>query len=459
MGEGVIAERTEADLVRVLSRAAEQAPDPVGDLVADIAARRRRRTRRRIQTVLAAAAVVTVVCGMAGVVGVLSSRGGDDVAAAPSVPADGWSVAVTASPTGTARPEEQAEERSTVGTVEAIEDVWPEALVKMPAVAGDGWRYRPITALSGTEVLVAAESSFEKAGRLEVYDTATRKATVLAKMPTPAGVRGYFPQSVEVGPRHIAWYGETPNDDTRWADLWVVARSGGTARQVAELTDSAAEVERIGVTADHVFWSVRSGGLYRVPIGGGAVERVPGTDGLHLLSWPWAGDVGEQVGDFERNQTRLVNVETGEEHRVQPIKGLTGVRCASTWCVGTFKDAEGRSNTALQRSDGSEFRWVAEDESAPFTSLIMGRFLPFDVATSPHRDAATGEETETAVPRFSSRVYDVHTGVLAGYARNTDWSGQGTSSSRSPILYWGAQKGAKPKEYWLINLAAVPPAE
>ncbi|MBB6346396.1 hypothetical protein ACWGH8_13665 [Nonomuraea muscovyensis] len=40
-----------------------------------------------------------------------------------------------------------------------------------------------------------------------------------------------------------------------------------------------------------------------------------------------------------------------------------------------------------------------------------------------------------------------------------DWNGIGVSSEPSTILYWGSTKDQRPREYRMLNLAAVPPAQ
>ncbi|TDC99787.1 hypothetical protein [Nonomuraea diastatica] len=70
-----------------------------------------------------------------------------------------------------------------------------------------------MTGLSATEVLLVAHSSPQKAGRVEVYDSARGMARVLADVPSPRP--GYALQKVAVGDKHIVWFGATPNSTTR----------------------------------------------------------------------------------------------------------------------------------------------------------------------------------------------------------------------------------------------------
>ncbi|MFF0312622.1 hypothetical protein ACFYSC_34780 [Streptosporangium sp. NPDC004379] len=427
-------DRDEQDLVRALRGAADDAPGPAGDVLTAIADRRRRRTRRRAQSVLAVAGVVAVIGGGTAVArGAFPSGGGESariagVAAGPSEPA-ATSSAEADDPSRAAGGEPEAD-------VRPVTEVWPEAVSTIPAKAADGWKYRPITGLSATELLLSAESSFEKAGRLEVYDTAAHRSTVLAEMPAPPGVKGYFAQDVEAGADSIVWWGETPNNSDEWADFWVVPRGGGTARQVGEVTGAQAHVERIGVTADSVVWSVNAGGLYRMPLTGGSPEPIPGTDGLHLLSWPWAFDVanGEEGEDWDRNQTKLVNLETGQATEVNVPDAARGLRCGPAWCFG----ARGEE-TIVQRTDGSGRKALPGLLGRmEYTPLADGRFGFFSLSPVTGLDTE-GEEIEDFHLPLAA-VYDPVTGRAAGVGkRNSSGGGglgTGISSSPTSIIYW-----------------------
>ncbi|WP_113698562.1 hypothetical protein [Nonomuraea lactucae] len=428
--------RSEEDLIRTLRTAADQVRSD--GLAGAVAARRRaRRIRQRVQVMLAAAAVVAVA---GGTTAVLSSGGGQ---AGPAV-------------TVTSGEPSRLE-------VQPAAEVWPKAVFKMPAKAADGWKYRPITGMSPTEVLLIAESSFEKAGRLEVYDSAAKSARVLGDVPAPTNVRGYYAQNFEVGEKHIAWYGETPNNGDKWADFWIMPREGGEAKQLGEVTGSMAEVERIGVTDDSVVWSVRSGGVYRVPLTGGTPQRIAGSDGLHLLSWPWAGDRTRR-GDVT-NQHRLVNLETGESKDVQVPDGAKGMSCLPDWCFAMTKEG-----VIAQRVDGfvrktlpSELTLMGSDDDRLGTRFAL---------LSGHDSTPVSESTARSI------VFDAATGLKAGVGKvwpnGASALGRGVSSSPTTIIYWdedrehydvcGSEGESKTcqskergggKEFTVLNLAAV----
>jgi hypothetical protein len=121
-----------------------------------------------------------------------------------------------------------------------------------------------------------------------VYDLKTGTSRVVTEMPKSR--KGYFEQAAVTGDSYIAWFGAVP-DSPGWADFWVAPLGGGEPRKVGEVRGDLADVNRIGVTKDYLMWSPAAGGVYRMPIGGGAPEQIPGTDGLWLREWPWAADV------------------------------------------------------------------------------------------------------------------------------------------------------------------------
>ncbi|MBB4917396.1 hypothetical protein [Streptosporangium saharense] len=412
-------DRTEADLVRMLADAAERAPVPDGDLAGAVRVRRR---AHRTRMALACAAVVAIAVG-----GTVAVRDALPTASEP------------VSPAAQGPSEEPAE-----FAVRPASEVWPEAVTTIPKKAADGLTYRPVAALGPTTLLLIAESSFEKAARLDTYDTTTGRGTPLVQVPSPEGKRRYYAQAVEVGDDTVAWWGNVQGKST-WADFWVAPRSGGTARQVGEVTGALADVERIGVTRDSLMWSVRGGGVYRIPLEGGTPQPVPGGEGLSLVSWPWASDASE---DRSRNQTKLVNLATGQTIPVNLPEGADGVRCSLVWCAGTLGEG-----SVVQRVDGGDRRTLPGTSSWEMTSLSGAR---------------TGFVGMTQGDRYAAVIYDPETGLaggIGGLAKDRgSWFGVGVSSSPPSLVYTDPPSGeackGKPakcqKEYLVINLLALP---
>ncbi|MFC7646234.1 hypothetical protein ACFQX6_40835 [Streptosporangium lutulentum] len=163
---------------------------------------------------------------------------------------------------------------------------------------------------------------------------------------------------------------------------------------------------------------------------GGAPERVEGTDGLHLLSWPLAVDFGEKEGgDVFKNQSKVVDLETGRVTEVKAPEGVTSLRCGPIWCFGDGSD-EG-DGTLVQKLDGSDGKILPGLFPAPYMKDIGGRFGMLSV----------GGERGTGGYFPSRVVYDPDSGFVAGIGTGNGGSlGRGISSSPTSILYWDEGK-------------------
>jgi hypothetical protein len=320
-----------------------------------------------------------------------------------------------------------------VPTVRAA-DIWPDALFTMPAKTADGMRYRPIAALSATEVLLSAESSFERAGRFEIYDSSSGKTRVVTEVPKNPDLRGYITQTATVDGRNMVWFSfGRQADGTPVRDIWTAPLAGGQARLVTTRTGPDASIDAIAVNGDRVVWSLVQGGVWEVPLAGGTPSRFPDSDGLHLIRWPWAGDAGIGPGDRKRVQTKVVDLTNGYVSEVVTQEGVTDLWCAPFWCFG-----RGTNGGFVQRIDGTD---RLESQKISYN----GGLRPYPI-----------------LDRFlwmGSGVYDMQTGRLGTVDNPNSWYAAGTSSEPSTILYWGASKGDKPDKLRVLNLAAVPPAQ
>ncbi|MFC4533590.1 hypothetical protein [Sphaerisporangium dianthi] len=346
--------RTEEELAGALRAIAERTPQV--DLLAGVATKRRRRRHRRARAVLASACAAAL----------------------------GWGALIMwPSPP-----------RTTVETTppdKTIEQVWPQAVFTMPG------RYRPLAAISATQVLVR-----EEPGTIEVYDVTTRRARVVARL-------SQAPAQVAVDDERVAWLAE--------GYLWTAPlRGDGEAGRVGPVENEAAD--RIALADDHVAWSAPLDGVWwRSVSEGNRPARVARSKGLQLTAWPWATD---EPLDVRTNPTKIVNLENGRTTTITPARGVEGLRCGPTWCLGTRGD-----DSVVQRIDGSRLRVPKGLHAYPLHYPYEDRFIIGATA-----------------------VYDAHTDRLVPFqAPNGEWStGQG-------LIFWsqnGAVRG--------VNLAAVPPA-
>ncbi|MFG1696053.1 hypothetical protein [Nonomuraea sp. NPDC049309] len=272
-----------------------------------------------------------------------------------------------------------------------IERVWPAAVVTVPAA------YRPLAAIDATRLLAR-----ESRGTIGVYDVTTGRFTTVA---TPSGTM----TAPAVDGEHAAWLSDG------W--VWVAPlRGAGQARRMARVEGRG--VDRLELAGGQVVWSSPIDGVWRMPLGGGAAKsggaakKVPGSAGLQLAGWPWATD--EPLA-LDRNVTRLVNLETGKKVTIRAARGVEGLRCGPTWCVGRRGQ-----DTVVQRTDGRDVRVVK------------------------------GLHGESYRDRFFSGhdgVYDAHADRQVSFAPLSEWSGG------DGVIYWEQGDGLR-----VVNLAAVPPA-
>ncbi|MDP4500413.1 TolB family protein [Nonomuraea turcica] len=408
--------RTEDELAGALRAAATRAPE-AGDLLKAVAMRKRRRQRRRTQAMAIACAAAVIGVGLA-TRSLFSGWAADPVIAPPS------NVLPTPTRTVTVSPEALRPAPNAM----AADKVWPKAVFTMPAKNADGWRYRPITSLSATKVLLSAESSFERAGKIEVYDSATRKSRVVTEVPRTPGLKDYIPQTMTTDGKTIAWFSFGRKNGMRLREIWTVPLTGGKPRLVTTLTGERAEIDAIAIDGDRIVWS-EPGGVWEIPIAGGVPEQIPGGAGLHLLTWPWAGDVAAGPGTGDRNQTKMVDLSSGTALQIAVRPGTKGLRCGPSWCFG--RNPKGGF---VHRVDGTETRAVKGSDFGHRMSLtpILDRFVP-----------------------LSSSVYDIATGKMATVGMGSSWMGIGTSSEPSTIIYWEGRPGT----FRVLNLAAVPPGQ
>ncbi|WP_188189356.1 hypothetical protein [Nonomuraea sp. SYSU D8015] len=220
-------------------------------------------------------------------------------------------------------------------------------------------------------------------------------------------------------------------------DLWSTPRSGGTATQVARLKMKSAFMERIAVLQDRIVWPVRNGGLHSIPITGGTPRALPGTEGLHLQSWPWASDIGHHGFHDKVNQTVLMNLETGERISLQAPPEATEMRCSPSWCVARVD----RRYVTWRRGGG---------EPQP----VDGSFFPhMGIRADRFADGST-------------TLYDLATGQKAGIGWTTPQGSTGFRDFGGLVISWEAPRcgapGAIPcrsgeePELAVLNLAAVP---
>ncbi|MEV0418229.1 TolB family protein [Streptosporangium canum] len=299
----------EDKLSRVLSGAADRAPQASAGLTAAVKARHHRR-RARAAAVLAAAAVVVVAGGAGTAVSALRAT------AAPQ-PATGA--------TGEATP-------SAGELPPPIEKVWPQAVHKIPAKLPDGRAYYPQLLLDDRTLLVMTGVPDGNRQFLWSYDLVTGEPMKIAEIPPTKG-SAIFADDVAAGGGDIVWWASYKEaGGPRVARIWTVPAAGGRPRPVTDVplgnVMKEGHINGLTVAGSDVVFAYEKGGVYRVPLSGGRPQPVKGAERHHVLQWPWVG-----VHHGKAIFSELLNAETGER-RDAVLKAGEEVRCGVERCAG-----------------------------------------------------------------------------------------------------------------------------
>lgn len=392
----------EDDLRKTLAFASRRAPRAPGGLSGQVV-RLSRGRRMRVQALVAAVAVVVV----AGGVGVVVRAAGD---AAPA--------AVTPTET-TGAPNEGVEDPwgrrpQTADIPDLVDKVWPEAVWRIPARLPGGQKYQPRHFIDDRTLLLETWESFEKANAIYVYDLVTGRTRKIADIRTPKGV---YASGYVSGAGRIVYQTVHVIAGESVTRFWSLPITGGKPTVIETDQEVKSRGTEFAVVGDRLAFSVSDGGVFTVPLGGGAVAPVQEAGRHHLLSWPWVGTPGDYTPGNEPSFEELLNVETGETSRAVIHPGETGVRCGVTTCVGRRSDG-----TAFSRlRDGSRERDLDPDSSR---GLAADRFLTVRLPMPPGgqtlHDLVTGKSADlglrpNAKGRSTSIQPDIGDGRLVAY--------------------------------------------
>jgi hypothetical protein len=413
----------ETELTRTLAAAAEMGPAPAPDFFDEVRGRQRQRRQRRMTALGAAAVAVTVAIGFGAV----------RLLAGPVSPPE--SPASTLPP-----PTPPADRVPRVVGVRPAQEVWPEAVRTLPGRLPDGRRYTLAAILGDGRYLVApikTQGRADAAGELVQWEPATRSVTLLGRAAPSGRYTGMAVQGrVAVGDGHVAWVavGVEKENTLSWGagyqEIWV-APLGGTGHRVATV-DGLAIGQKLQIVAGHVVWSqlddaAGSGsGLYRVPLAGGASQRIPDSNGYVLTATaPWAEEGNENFSGAHQ-----WNLADGTKRQV--LAGdYSMFRCSPAWCVGrTHEDW----HMFARRVDGSDA--VTTDFTGDFyftanEHVVMGHA------------PATGQASE--VKRL---LWDVSNGQTGTYP-DQDYDPGKTNALGMP--YWVTPRG----ELAVIDTSAI----
>ncbi|MFK4035494.1 hypothetical protein ACI2LC_06810 [Nonomuraea wenchangensis] len=231
-------------------------------------------------------------------------------------------------PVVTAKPTPRLQEPRIVEKIASpVERVMPSAIAEVPREAPNGKAFTPELFLDARTMLgYVSKKGYDPAPEWWSYHLESQTFEHLATIDSPVA-----PVNVSaVGGGVIAWFKHVGRD----IHVMTIPVTGGGPRTVVTFP-AERELDKVNgdtvygidlVVGDgKIFWSsTKSGGVHQVPVSGGEPSFVPGTEGLRLFRWPWAGrsdDRRQGVGD-------LLNLSTGER-----LDDPAQEQCDVTWCI------------------------------------------------------------------------------------------------------------------------------
>jgi hypothetical protein len=439
--------RLEAELRKTFATAATRAPSPAPDLLDQVSTGLRgRRRRRRTQTTLAVIATVAVATG-------------STLVAQGLFPDEGTRPGGVAAGPGTTDVREFR--KVDLKNAKPIENVWPEAVHKIPDRLPNGREFRPEAFVGGDGLLVSTESGTEKADRLSVYNLTTKTVTPGPEVVTPDKVKRSpdrtYASDFTVGDGRVAWWMGYSRNGKGFIEIWSAPLDDrGTAKPIVQMEaptqDDGGGVDNLAIVGGKVIWSIGGGGVYEAPVDGGRETRVPDTEGYHLMMWPWIGTPGTPgtlpSDDKDAHAFETVrDLRSGERRKARLPAGFTWT-CGVTWCRGFQRDRDADlGGIPVQRRDGTDGRLVQGEMMSPH-GAGYDRFL---LVSPPVNSSPLAGRS-----RIGQVLYDLETGTSADIGAGTsnpDGSFQ-VSAIQDPyaaLLSVPTVKG----EYFLINLAAI----
>ncbi|GAA0245444.1 hypothetical protein [Cryptosporangium japonicum] len=343
-------------LIDTLNRAAAGAPPPPADLYRSVTAGY---TRRRRAGVVAAATVLALLVGLAGLVTVTR------------------------------------EEPAPVARV--VEELSADAVRTLPRTI-EGRRYLVDAVLSDGRVVV--QTPVHTIGRAEIrlFDADGRG--------TPRLVVGYestfaepvYLQVVRANDEWLTWYVNRPRGTV---EIWTLRWDENRPRRVAEVRDALGEFS-LTLVDDRVVYGPTKEGVLSVPARGGTSTVLPGTAGHYTVLWPWlVTNPGSDPPNYTRDRPTLRNVETGET--LTAVFTPTGWRdaCGPVWCVGQGWDGAHLTAVRVDGSDPTVLTGLRTDVVA--LTPVRNRYLPL-IRTEPAPD---GSQQLAVADLGSGRVVDV----------------------------------------------------
>jgi hypothetical protein len=259
------------------------------------------------------------------------------------------------------------------------EEVWPDAVVRLPLRLPDGRAFTPKARLDDDRYLGIPNrgNAFEPPVVFDV-DAGEVDELITAR---PSEDMVFGPPVVSVSQRVIVVAltsrPATGDADESAAEVWVAPRSGGRATRRAEF-ETGTEVSPFAV-GDAVYATVtskreRTTTVYRLPAGGSPeqvarAERVPHSP---YGRWFMTGPSTDSPDASPSAPATFEDVVTGESRTTTVFDGLTDIVCSPETCVG--HDDAGLVAYRFDGTNPTRIKGVVAREHPPFITET-GRFI------------------------------------------------------------------------------------
>ncbi|TKK80687.1 hypothetical protein FDA94_35780 [Herbidospora galbida] len=227
----------------------------------------------------------------------------------------------------------------------AIEKVFPRAVHSVPRLMPDGRMYDVVAMIDRGHALIRTGEG-DRTDGLWSLDLATGRPTRLVEVSTPKGTVISF-WSAAVGEGRIAWWTSRRVKGKMTTTFFTAPVTGGEQRVLAEAPGSPLDLT---ISDGRLVWTRGgTGGAYEVPLSGGVPKAIKGTEGMHMVQWPWVGTPAFRQQKLAIVHGEIVNALTGER---RTTSGWTApAQCSVTWCM---------SRDRIGRRDGTGARVVPE---------------------------------------------------------------------------------------------------
>ncbi|GII96420.1 hypothetical protein [Sinosporangium siamense] len=288
--------------------------------------------------------------------------------------------------------------RHATGTSEAapvvrpVAEMWPEAVRVVPKQLPNGQAFTPVLYLDKRSLLVrTGKGTSRDATVLWSYDLASGTAKQLVDFLPPPDTT--YTSPVVMGDGYLAWWTISGARTSSVKGIWVVPATGGVASKIATsgrgfprpaesvVVPSSVlamrGVDTLAIAEGKVVWSdAGGGGVFTMPFGGEVPQRMPGTETLTLLRWPWAYPSGSSSSDI----TSVHNLKTGEV-RTGPVDA--SLRCSITWCLGHQAGTRRRDGSGAHEMPGKQTLGPLLPALDRFAFLCVDtyRLVLYDMAT------------------------------------------------------------------------------